>query len=151
MNLPAKTTPTRSIAAAMARATAQFQALGEEGFRALGIAWREEPATQSHVAIRDEQDFVFAGYAAFLDPPKASAGAAIAALKRSGIGVKILTGDNERVTRYVCGQLGIPIEGLLTGTELSSLSEDALERAHRRRPICFAGSRPRKRTGSFWR
>jgi Mg2+-importing ATPase len=113
-------------AAAMARAAAQFHALGEEGFRVLGIAWREEPATQSHVAVFDEKDFVFAGYAAFLDPPKADAAAAIAALKRSGIGIKILTGDNERVTQYVCGQLGIPVEGLLTGTELSSLSEDAL-------------------------
>ena len=101
-------------------------ALGEEGFRVLGIAWRDEPAAQSHVAVGDETDFVFAGFAAFLDPPKASAGAAIAALKRSGIGIKILTGDNERVTQYVCGQLGIPIEGLLTGTEIDSLSEEAL-------------------------
>ena len=61
-------------AAAMARAAAQFQALGEEGFRVLGIAWREEPATQSHVAVLDEKDLVFAGYAAFLDPPKAERG-----------------------------------------------------------------------------
>lgn len=113
-------------AAAMARATAQFQALGEEGFRVLGIAWRDEPASQGHVAVSDERDFVFAGYAAFLDPPKASAGTAIAALKNSGIGIKILTGDNERVTLHVCTQLGIPVEGLLTGAELSSLSEEAL-------------------------
>jgi Mg2+-importing ATPase len=113
-------------AAALARATEKFHALCEEGFRVLGIAWRDEPASQTHVVVSDEQDFVFAGFAAFLDPPKASAGAAIAALERSGIGIKILTGDNERVTRYVCAQLGIPIEGLLTGAELSTLSEEAL-------------------------
>ena len=77
-------------AAAMTRAAAQFHALGEEGFRVLGIAWREEPATQNHVAVFDEKDFVFAGYAAFLDPPKADAAAAIAALKRSGIGIRNL-------------------------------------------------------------
>jgi Mg2+-importing ATPase len=113
-------------AAALARAHAQFHTLSEEGFRVLGIAWRDEPASQTHVAVSDEQDFVFAGYAAFLDPPKASAGTAIAALGRSGIGIKILTGDNERVTQYVCTQVGIPVEGLLTGTEISALSEEAL-------------------------
>jgi Mg2+-importing ATPase len=113
-------------AAALARANTQFQTLCEEGFRVLGIAWREEPASQTHVVVSDEHDFVFAGYAAFLDPPKASAGAAIAALERSGVGIKIITGDNERVTQYVCTQLGIPVEGLLTGTELTTLSEEAL-------------------------
>ncbi|MGA7517989.1 MAG: HAD-IC family P-type ATPase, partial [Pseudolabrys sp.] len=69
-------------AAALARANTQFQTLCEEGFRVLGIAWREEPASQTHVVVSDEHDFVFAGYAAFLDPPKASAGQAIAALER---------------------------------------------------------------------
>ncbi|MGB8555605.1 MAG: magnesium-translocating P-type ATPase, partial [Pseudolabrys sp.] len=113
-------------AAALARANTQFQTLCEEGFRVLGIAWREEPASQTHVVVADEHDFVFAGYAAFLDPPKASAGETIAALERSGVGIKIITGDNERVTQYVCTQLDIPIEGLLTGTELASLSEEAL-------------------------
>jgi Mg2+-importing ATPase len=113
-------------AAALARANTQFQTLCAEGFRVLGIAWREEPASQTHVVVADEHDFVFAGYAAFLDPPKASAGQAIAALERSGVGIKIITGDNERVTQYVCTQLDIPIEGLLTGTELASLSEEAL-------------------------
>ena len=113
-------------AAALARANTQFQTLCEEGFRVLGIAWREEPASQTHVVVADEHDFVFAGYAAFLDPPKASAGEAIAALERSGVGIKIITGDNERVTQYVCTQLDIPIEGLLTGTELAALSEEAL-------------------------
>ena len=113
-------------AEALARANTQFQTLCEEGFRVLGIAWREEPASQTHVVVADEHDFVFAGYAAFLDPPKASAGEAIAALERSGVGIKIITGDNERVTQYVCTQLDIPIEGLLTGTELAALSEEAL-------------------------
>ncbi|MGZ3408796.1 MAG: magnesium-translocating P-type ATPase [Xanthobacteraceae bacterium] len=113
-------------AAALAGATKQFEGLCEEGFRALGIAWRDEPATQAHVAVSDERDFVFAGFAGFLDPPKQSAGAAIAALEQSGIGIKIVTGDNERVTQYICTQLGIKIEGLITGTELAAMSEEAL-------------------------
>jgi P-type Mg2+ transporter len=113
-------------AAVLARANTQFQTLCAEGFRVLGIAWREEPASQTHVVVSDEHDFVFAGYVAFLDPPKASAGAVIGGLERSGVGIKIITGDNERVTQYVCAQLGIPVEGLLTGTELAALSEEAL-------------------------
>ena len=112
--------------AALARANAQFHALCGEGFRALGIAWRDEPVTQNHVVVSDERDFVFAGFAAFLDPPKASAATAIAALGRSGVGIKILTGDNERVTQFVCGQLGIPVTGLLIGTQLAAMSEEAL-------------------------
>lgn len=112
--------------AALARANTLFEALGKDGFRVLGIARREVPVTQNHAVVSDEQELVFAGFAAFLDPPKEGAGAAIAALERSGIGIKILTGDNERVTQYVCAQLGIPIEGLITGAELSALSEEAL-------------------------
>jgi Mg2+-importing ATPase len=57
------------------------------------------------------------------DPPKASAGAAIAALGTKGVGVKIISGDNERVTQHVCAELGIPITGVLTGAELEALSD----------------------------
>ena len=67
--------------------------LGGDGFRALGVAWREEPADRAHVAVSDEQDFVFAGFAVFLDPPKDSAGRAIADLEQDGIAIKILTPD----------------------------------------------------------
>ena len=69
---------------------------------------------------------MFAGFVVFSDPPKASAGAAIAALGAKGVGVKILSGDNERVTQHVCTELGIPITGLLTGTEIEALDDEAL-------------------------
>jgi P-type Mg2+ transporter len=123
---PGEAAPRPLDGAASARAVALFEALGEDGFRVLGIASREVPATQEHAVVSDERELVFAGFAAFLDPPKTSAGGTIAALTRSGIAVKILTGDNERVTRHVCGELGISIAGLITGTELSGLSEEAL-------------------------
>ena len=61
-------------ATALARANTQFQTLCEEGFRVLGIAWREEPTSQTHVVESDEHDFVFAGFAAFLDPGKRRGG-----------------------------------------------------------------------------
>ena len=67
--------------------------------------------------------FGFAGFVVFSDPPKASAGAAIAALGSKGVGVKILSGDNERVTQHVCAELGIPITGVMTGAEIEALSE----------------------------
>ena len=92
----------------MARATAHFDALGDEAFACLALPGARSLPAEPCCGI-DEKELVFAGFAAFLDPPKASAGAALAALKRSGIGVKIVTGDNERVTQHVCGQLGIPV------------------------------------------
>jgi Mg2+-importing ATPase len=76
--------------------------------------------------MADERDLVFAGFVAFFDPPKESAGAAIVALGAKSVGVKILSGDNERVTQHVCGELGIPITGLLTGSEVEALSDEAL-------------------------
>ena len=105
---------------------ALFNNLGEDGFRVLGIAWRDVPLDHPHAVVGDESELVFAGFAAFLDPPKASAGDALRAMADSGVAVKIVTGDNERVTRHVCTQLGVEITGVLTGTELATLNDDAL-------------------------
>ena len=111
---------------ALARITALFDSLGNDGFRALGIAWRDVALDHPHAVVSDESALIFAGFAAFLDPPKASAGEAIQAMAASGVAVKIVTGDNERVTRHVCAQLGVPVEGVLTGSELAALNDDAL-------------------------
>jgi Mg2+-importing ATPase len=108
------------------RIEALFDSLGEEGFRVLGIAWRDVPIDHPHAVISDESELVFAGFAAFLDPPKASAGEALKAMAASGVAVKIVTGDNERVTRHVCTQLGVAIEGVLTGSEVAAMNDDAL-------------------------
>jgi len=112
--------------AARTGAAKVFEGLSAEGFRALGVAWRELEPDRAGATVADEQDLVFAGFVVFFDPPKASAGAAIAALGAKGVGVKILSGDNERVTQHVCAELGIPITGVLTGTEIEALSEEAL-------------------------
>jgi Mg2+-importing ATPase len=109
------------------RIAAVFEALGDEGFRALGIAWRAVPPDHPHAVVTDETELTFAGFAAFLDPPKASAAAAIAHLAKSGVAVKILTGDNERVTRHVCRELAIPVTGVLTGQEIAQLGDEALD------------------------
>ena len=111
---------------AQASISALFDSLGEEGFRVLGIAWRDVPIDHPHAVVSDESNLVFAGFAAFLDPPKASAGEALKALAASGVAVKIVTGDNEHVTRHVCTQLGLSIDGVLTGTDVASMNDDAL-------------------------
>ena len=111
---------------ALARINTLFDALGEEGFRVLGIAWRDVAIEHPHAVVSDESELVFAGFAAFLDPPKVSAAKALKAMADSGVAVKIVTGDNERVTRHVCIQLGIPIAGVLTGTALAAMNDDAL-------------------------
>ncbi len=105
---------------------ARSSALCAEGFRVLGIAWKEMPAGCRSVIVAEERDLVFAGFAAFEDPPKASAGAAIAALAGSGVEVKVVTGDNELVTQHLCRQLGIPVAGMLTGHEIQAMGDDAL-------------------------
>ncbi|MBS0299678.1 MAG: magnesium-translocating P-type ATPase [Proteobacteria bacterium] len=100
--------------------------LGTDGFRVLGIAWRKVTPDHAHAVVTDESELVFCGFTAFLDPPKVSAGPVLAALQASGVQVKILTGDNERVTRHVCNRLNLPVTGVLTGTEIAAMQDDAL-------------------------
>ena len=105
---------------------AQFDRLSAQGFRLLGIASRAELPDQAKASLDDEKGLTFAGFAVFLDPPKASAGAALAELAAAGIAVKVLTGDNEQVARHLCGELGFDPGKVLTGTELTALTEEAL-------------------------
>ncbi len=105
---------------------ARFEQLSEEGFRLLGIASGAEPADQANAELTDEKELAFAGFAVFLDPPKASAGPALAAPGAAGVAVKVLTGDNEKVARHLCAELGFDPGKVLTGTELAALSGEAL-------------------------
>jgi Mg2+-importing ATPase len=105
---------------------ATLDGLGAQGFRALGVASHAVDASAPAIAKADESNLVFAGFAVFLDPPKASAGATIQALATAGVSVKVLTGDNEMVTRHVFKEIGAPVTGVLTGDALNHLSEEAL-------------------------
>ena len=105
---------------------ATLDELGAQGFRALGIASRVVDASHQTAVVGDESDLVFSGFAVFLDPPKASTGATIQAMTAAGIAVKVLTGDNERVTRHVFAEIGVPVIGVLTGDALTHLSDEAL-------------------------
>ena len=112
--------------AARSSVTCCFESLSREGFRVLGIAWKQTARDQVHAVVDDETGLVFAGFAAFEDPPKASAADAVRALTASGVMVKVVTGDNELVTRHVCAELGLRVTGVLTGSEIEAMSEPAL-------------------------
>ncbi|WP_233595513.1 MULTISPECIES: HAD-IC family P-type ATPase [Corallococcus] len=105
---------------------ARVDALGEEGFRVLGVAWREGLSPGAPATLEDEARLVFAGFVAFLDPPKQSARPALAALAQAGIAVKVVTGDNARVAVHVCRELGLEVEDVLTGAEVALLDDPGL-------------------------
>jgi Mg2+-importing ATPase len=85
-----------------AKVTDLQQKLNSDGLRVIAVAYKVMPTDQSHYSISDETDLVLLGNIAFLDPPKDSAAEAIKALKRNGVDVKIITGDNEIITRKIC-------------------------------------------------
>jgi len=105
---------------------ASFEELSAQGFRLLGIASRTGPSSQTTCVLGDEADLTFAGFAVFLDPPKASARTALSALAAAGVAVKVLTGDNEQVARHLCAELGFDPGRVLTGADLTALSDEAL-------------------------
>lgn len=103
-----------------------YTSLEKQGFRVLGIAWREETKELTHAVIGDESELILSGFAAFLDPPKESARLALSSLNEIGITVKIITGDSELVTQHVCSELKMPVLGVLTGKEIDSIDDSAL-------------------------
>lgn len=97
----------------------------KDGFRVLGIAYREFPRQKTSFTIADEEALVLLGYITFYDPPKDSAAEALKLLKNAGVKVKVLTGDNSLVTQKVCRDVGLAAERVVTGVELSQLSPEA--------------------------
>jgi Mg2+-importing ATPase len=97
----------------------------EDGFRVIAVATREFPhgETRQQYAMSDERDLVVQGFLAFLDPPKETAGPAIAALHKHGIAIKILTGDNIVVTRKICHEVGLDIGEPVLGRDTESLDD----------------------------
>jgi Mg2+-importing ATPase len=112
--------------AARGSVTQCFESLCREGYRVLGIAWKETPREQVHAIVDDETELVFAGLVAFEDPPKASAAEAVRALTASGVAVKVVTGDHELVTLHLCAQLGLRVTGVISGSEIQSMTDPAL-------------------------
>ena len=103
--------------------------LNEKGFRVLVLAQKSSPQPVGAFGVADERDMVLMGYLAFLDPPKETTADAIKALKEHGVSTKILTGDNEKVTRTICRQVGLQVRNMLLGTEVENMSDTELAKA----------------------
>ena len=103
--------------------------LNDKGFRVLAIAQKSNPSPAGAFGVKDESEMVLIGYLAFLDPPKESTSDAIRALKAHGVTTKILTGDNDKVTRTICRQVGLEVRNMLLGSDLDDMSDAQLAKA----------------------
>ncbi|HSN32847.1 MAG TPA: HAD-IC family P-type ATPase, partial [Ideonella sp.] len=118
-----------------ARIQALFDASSAEGLRLLAVAVRRIDDGTVDVSAADEHDFAFAGFVAFADPPKLSTAEALRSLAAHGVAVKIVTGDNEAVTRHLCAVLGIQVNAALTGAQIAAMDDHALTAAALRADI----------------
>src|ERR1700694_2619175 len=103
----------------------QCDALSADGFRVLAVAYKDVTDKETY-SKEDENNLVLLGYVAFLDPAKETAGPALAALREHGVSVKILTGDNELVTRKICSDVGLSTKHVLLGADVARLSDPKL-------------------------
>ena len=103
--------------------------LNDDGMRVIAVAQKTNPSPVGAFSVADEKEMVLIGYLAFLDPPKETTAAAIKALQEHGVAVKILTGDNEKVTKCVCRHVGLTAEKMLLGSEVEAMSNEELAAA----------------------
>ncbi len=111
--------------AVRARCEATYRELSAQGSRVLAVAYVVAPI-QAVYSARDEIDLVLAGFVSFFDPPMEGVAEAIRALRRDGVGVKILTGDSELVAQHICGQVGLDSARVLVGDEIERMTDSAL-------------------------
>jgi Mg2+-importing ATPase len=134
-------------AAAREGARAHLDEMADAGMRVLAVCWREFEGAQARPG--DETGLVLAGFVAFRDPPRADAREALAALAARGVAVKIVTGDDGRVARHLCAQLGIAPgaenRGELAGAEIARMDDDALAAAAERTTV-FSRVSPAQKT-----
>ncbi len=104
----------------------EYDDLSANGFRVLAIAYKNVENKKDVYSKDDEQGLTLKGYLAFLDPPRPSAKRTIEVLKNLGIEFKVLTGDNELVTKNICSEVGLDVKGLVTGDEIEKISDEKL-------------------------
>ena len=102
--------------------------LNEEGMRVLAIAQKNDVPSENIFSTKDESNMVLIGYMGFLDPPKDTSITAIKALHDHGVEVKILTGDNDIVTKKIAKDVGIPIDNVVLGADIDNISDEELYR-----------------------
>ncbi len=100
--------------------------LSNDGLRVLGVAYKKLKEETTVYSINDERNMVFLGFVAFLDPPKETAKQSLQLLNKAQVELKIITGDNEFVTRKVCNELGFEMKGVVLGDEIAQMSDETL-------------------------
>jgi Mg2+-importing ATPase len=103
----------------------EYEHLSADGFRVLAVAGKKLDKRAVYTKD-DENDLVLKGYVAFLDPPKETAKPAIEALQKHGVTVKVLTGDNDLVTRKICSEVGLATDRILVGTQIEAMKDEEL-------------------------
>jgi Mg2+-importing ATPase len=103
-----------------------YENWSKQGYRVLGVAYRDVPAQAEPYHQNDEIDLVFAGFLLFFDPPKEGVQEVIQSLDRSGVQLKIITGDNRFVAQHTAQAIGLDAERILTSTQLDELRDEAL-------------------------
>ena len=106
----------------------EYDSLSNDGFRVLAVANKDLSGKQL-CTKDDERDLVLRGYVAFLDPPKETAARGLAALHKHGVAVKILTGDNQLISRKVCKDVGLVADPMLLGGDVEKMSDVELAEA----------------------
>ncbi|HEY9146124.1 MAG TPA: magnesium-translocating P-type ATPase [Thiobacillus sp.] len=110
----------------LARIRDVTRTLNEEGLRVVAVAVKEVPPAKETYGVADETALILIGYVAFLDPPKESTAPALQALAGHGVAVKVLTGDNERVTAKICREVGLEQRGVLLGSDIERMDDAEL-------------------------
>ena len=103
-----------------------FRELSKQGYRVLAVAYRDIESSDAYAA-EDESSLVLAGYLTFADPPRPDTARTVTALRQDGVQLKIVTGDNELVTRRICEQVGIHTSGVVLGNEIERMTDAALQ------------------------
>jgi Mg2+-importing ATPase len=110
---------------ARAKCEDTFAGLSADGYRVLAIAYKQVPARERY-QTSDEAELVMSGFVTFFDPPLPDAHDSIEALRRDGVEIKIITGDNHLVARHVCSQVGLDPGTVVVGEDLEQMTDSAL-------------------------
>lgn len=97
--------------------------LNADGFRVIAVAYKEVGSSLAIYEPKDEANLILSGYIAFLDPPKESAAPALASLLKYGVTVKILTGDNDVVSRKICHDVGLVVDKISLGNQIEQMTD----------------------------
>ena len=107
---------------------AQLDTYGKQGFRVLAVAYKNVSAAKKVFSAKDESDMIFLGFMVFLDPPKKTVTEALARMEQHHVAIKILTGDSDVVTQYICNKIGLSVLGTVTDKDVEQCSPEELKK-----------------------